>query len=528
MLKPKQRTNQRLRLDLTDYYEEPSDKSKCSVYLPIAKRNKLYQNIRWKQLLLIYLIALVTIHYFERIKPYMTIKACIWDQWETWPLGSSPYHSVIVGDPQIVDPNSYPNSTRLRLSITKFFSDNYLHRNHNIYNRVLKPDSIIFVGDLFDGGREWNDTEWITEYKRFNRIFNQVEGTKQFRQIPGNHDVGFGNGIDFERYSRFKAFFGNADEVMHIGNHSLVLLDTVSLSCFDDEKVRKTSKEFLDSFSDPANSYMEYPRILVSHVPMYRFTELQMCGPLRESKKPFPVVRGKQYQTVLEYELSQEIINKIRPSIIFSGDDHDYCHVRYPFNKPFSKENGDYQFSKGELAGEVYTDEITVKTSAMTGGIKRPAIQLLSLWNPENKYNSNWESGFQGVDTLNTPTASTHLCYLPSPYQPIWHYINLLILSTFWIYICTVEVKFGHKLNNSFISIGNRTKTMFSGFAKNDVKSISTNYLRNPKTRLERIIDFALFEWDIESSKNKNSFYLNSVVNFLLIITTICWYFFSS
>jgi 3',5'-cyclic AMP phosphodiesterase CpdA len=108
------------------------------------------------------------------------------------------------------------------------FTDNYLHRNYNLYNKILNPDSIIFVGDLYDGGREWNDTPWMHEYKRFNKIFISLKGVRQLKQVPGNHDAGFGNGIDFEKYSRFKVYFGNADEVVLLGNHSIVLLDTVS------------------------------------------------------------------------------------------------------------------------------------------------------------------------------------------------------------------------------------------------------------------------------------------------------------
>ena len=36
---------------------------------------------------------------------------------------------------------------------------------------VLAPDTTIFLGDLFDGGRYWDDKQWIDEYKRFTKIF---------------------------------------------------------------------------------------------------------------------------------------------------------------------------------------------------------------------------------------------------------------------------------------------------------------------------------------------------------------------
>lgn len=522
MSNPKQRVKKRNHLDLTDYNDEPALKSKDAI--ESLTQSSLYQQLRWKQLLVLYIIAFWIIYYFERLKPYFVIKSCMWDNWEDWPTTSSPYHSIIIGDAQIVDPNSYPNSTRIRLELTRFFSDNYLHRNYNIYTKLLKPDSIVFVGDLFDGGREWNDTEWISEYKRFNKIFNQVKGVQQFRQVPGNHDIGFGNDIDFERYSRFKAFFGNGDEVITIGNHSLVLLDTVSLSCHEDKRVSRTPREFLNSFRD-TNPYMNLPRIVVSHVPMYRFTELQTCGPLRESKKPFPVARGKQYQTVLEYDMSQEIVNYIKPSIIFSGDDHDYCHVRYPFDKQYSRNAEDYEFHVGEVAGEVYSDEITVKSSSMTSGIKRPAIQLLSLWNPEDNTDIKTAPGPQGLNTVHSGTASTHLCYLPSPYQPLWHYIIYTAFSTFWIFICTVKVQFGRQLNSSLRNWVQNLKKVACGHLEGNNRIIDKTSQRENISLMEKFIDFTFLDWNVETISNPRKFYVNSVVSLSLFYVTLYIYF---
>lgn len=525
MLKAKQRTTKRTRLDLSDYNDIPSSKKKGDIQFGTSKQTSICQQFRWKQLLILYFLTIGTIHYFERLKPYFVMRSCMWKNWEEWPNDASPYHSVIIGDAQIVDPNSYPNSTSIRLALTRFFSDNYLHRNHKIYTQLLKPESVIFVGDLFDGGREWNDTEWIQEYKRFNKIFNQVKGIQQFRQVPGNHDVGFGNDIEFKRYSRFKAFFGNADEAIHVGNHSLILLDTVSLSCHDDKRVSTASREFLDKFADPQNPYMKYPRIVVSHVPMYRFTEIQTCGPLRESKKLFPVVRGKQYQTVLEYDMSQEIVNHIKPSIIFSGDDHDYCHVRYPFNKQYSRNTEDYEFSNSEMSGEVYTDEVTVKSSAMTSGIKRPAIQLLSLWNPEDKINIKKLTGPQGLNTVHSATASTHLCYLPSPYQPLWHYINIVIISIFWIYICTVNVTFGRRLNESFKNWVQKLKNQAGHYLKKDIQSIDIISDKETESRFVQLFDFIFLDWEIETTSSYRKFYLNTAFSLFLFAITLCWYF---
>lgn len=522
---PKHRLGGKPSLDISGYNETYSSHKKDTFFT--GSKNDFLNTIRWKQLATLFLLMWSVIHYFERVKPYYVFQSCLWKEWESWPHESDPHHSIIIGDPQIVDNYSYPSRSWLELTITKIFSDNYLHRNHNIYSKVLDPDSIIFVGDLFDGGREWTDKVWLKEYVRFNKVFNPIEGVRQLRQIPGNHDVGFGNGIDFGKYSRFKAYFGNADEVVVLGNHSIVLMDTVSISCIDNNKISQASSKFLRSFEDPSNTYKELPRIVISHVPLYRFTELQECGPLRESKKAFPVSRGNQYQTVLEYELSQKIVNWIRPIMLFSGDDHDYCHIRHPLDKSFSNSHADYQFQKGDHPGVKYTDEITVKSSAMTGGVKKPAIQLLSLWNPNNKQDDTWIVSNEETRKVDAGTAETYLCYLPSPYQPLVHYGITLAFSIWWIFVCTVQIGFGTRLNITFSRYVHKLQKMVHRLFKKDIKSIDMTYL-DPKSnnKVEKYFN-NFIDWDIEPQRSWKTF-LNNCSVFLCITFITLLYYFSS
>ena len=121
---------------------------------------------------------------------------------------------------------------------------------------ILSPDSVFFLGDLFDGGREWStysgdrnerespderwrkyDTKyWMKEYARFSRIFfdpwlrGERPGRKIIAGLPGNHDLGLGSGIRIPVRQRFQAYFGNGNRFDIVGNHSFVSLDTVSLS----------------------------------------------------------------------------------------------------------------------------------------------------------------------------------------------------------------------------------------------------------------------------------------------------------
>ena len=123
------------------------------------------------------------------------------------------------------------------------------------------PDTVLFLGDLFDGGREWStpiteagesqspdkrwhkygDNYWLKEYNRFGRIFLEPwlqerygrpgqHGRRLIAELPGNHDLGFGLGIRIPVRERFNAYFGDGNRVDMIGNFTFVSVDTVSLS----------------------------------------------------------------------------------------------------------------------------------------------------------------------------------------------------------------------------------------------------------------------------------------------------------
>lgn len=121
---------------------------------------------------------------------------------------------------------------------------------------------MLFLGDLFDGGREWStdaytgpenesldkqwnvygEVFWLREYERFGRIFidpwlhggktprKGQNGRRLLASLPGNHDLGFGMGIRLPVRNRFNAYFGEGNRIDVIGNHTFVSLDTVSLS----------------------------------------------------------------------------------------------------------------------------------------------------------------------------------------------------------------------------------------------------------------------------------------------------------
>ena len=206
------------------------------------------------------------------------IQACQWHTWESWvssnlvicachiwmiltfyskPAEAIPHHVVLLADPQLVDPHTYPGRPWPLSTLTILHTDKYLRRSFSSLQRLLNPDSAFFLGDLFDGGREWatgisqspdkllkkyGQKYWLKEYGRFSRIFCEnwstvpalksetVRDRKFIASLPGNHDLGLGSGIRLSVRDRFTTYFGNLNRIDIIGNHTFVSVDSVSLS----------------------------------------------------------------------------------------------------------------------------------------------------------------------------------------------------------------------------------------------------------------------------------------------------------
>lgn len=231
----------------------------------------------------------------ERGNFHAKVMHCHWDHWEKWPAGAEPHHLIFVADPQIIDAHTYPGRPWPLSSLTVMLTDNYMRRSYRELQEQLHPDTVFFLGDLFDGGREWkpahgtfqdpawssrpdreqgyaktwrkkyDENYWLKEYARFGDIFLDPwtlggtdpgpgqRGRRVITSLPGNHDLGFGSEVQLSVRDRFQSYFGEGNRVDVIGNHTFVSVDTVSLSAdssdrsgqSDVQKIYQPTEEFL-------------------------------------------------------------------------------------------------------------------------------------------------------------------------------------------------------------------------------------------------------------------------------------------
>jgi len=404
------------------------------------------------------------------------------------PAGATPTRVALIADPQLVDPHTYDRSKVLMIP-TMYYTDKFLARSYRQLLSSIAPSHIFFLGDLFDGGREWNTKEthdspkgyghgehahynnpyWHGEYERFQRIFPDAPGIVTVKSLPGNHDLGFGQGIKSAVHERFTAFFGETNSVWEVGNHSFVLLDTVSLSDDrkDDEgqKVGEKAREWLNKYAKGEHQSTSgsripqklTPTVLLTHVPLYRLPNTN-CGNLREARKKhgggISISKGYQYANVLTYELTQQLLKIVTPQFVFSGDDHDYCVVEHVAVETDvdPRQKGRSNTSK----------EVTVKSFSWAMGVRRPGFVLVSLWNPNEKDAEQLASSTQKKndrkkidETEIGHSVQSHLCLLP---DQIGIFINYALLFA----ACFVVVLFNNIRSRSSSGSFHSNKPFYS------------------------------------------------------------------
>ncbi|KAJ2097114.1 hypothetical protein GGI09_004004 [Coemansia sp. S100] len=240
--------------------------------------------------------------------------------------GVAPVHVALVADPQIVDHYSYDQTGAL-LRVVEFYTDIYLRKSYNVLQTIRQPEAIIFLGDLFDGGREWEDDQWLEEHARYKSIFrNRSPHTVPVYDMAGNHDIGIGNTVVEHALDRYHKYIGPTNQVLNIGGHQIILLDSLTLES-DTPAMSAASRQLVERL---ANETAGKPRLLFSHVPLWR-PDGTDCGPLRQAPGGSLLNRrGYQFRDQLFQNTTSYLLDSIKPTAIFSGDDHDTCTISHP------------------------------------------------------------------------------------------------------------------------------------------------------------------------------------------------------
>lgn len=420
---------------------------------------------------------------------------------------------------------------------------------------VLYPDTVFFLGDLFDGGREWStrtsespeeqyrqygDSFWINEYRRFGNIFfghwgdagleprPGQPGRKIISTLPGNHDLGFARGVQVGVRNRFNAYFGDGNRIDVIANHTFVSIDSLSLSALGQDsphqvedlwrpttdflekaktqktrlvqrelrtqqglrpypgfahKVVKTEDLAIAELPHSQDEVTDFPTILLSHIPLYRAPGTP-CGPQREHWPPTPPPAGqppleKDDRNAISVSGGYQYQNVLNKEITVDVA-NKVGDIRYAF----SGDDHDYceVLHRGYASGGGGIREITVKSTSWAMGVRHPGVVLVSLWNPVDKH-GNPLSGSADA------TIQTKLCLFPDQIGTFLKYGMLFGLTLVLLLARAALITIG------IIKMPTPTEPSLLPTTADDLKS-------HTKTKFE---DNPLFSEDLTHSSNSST-----------------------
>lgn len=350
-----------------------------------------------------------------------SLRDCAWPDalLSTRSAAVQPEHVLVIADPQILDHRSYPGRNFLLTRLSQFIVDWNIRKSWRVTTK-LRPDAVVFLGDMMDGGRfDMPASEYEAYFARFKSIF-KLPGTVPVYYLPGNHDIDLGESEYFSKYARdrFVTHFGPLNQQVSRGNHTLVLLDTPSL-VNEDRNRAELGMSYDQWTATPGGTaqFVQYLRpdhhkngiVMFTHIPLHR-PDGSSCGPLRESGT---IRRGSGfgYQNTLSESATRFLLDHVQPMLILSGDDHDYCEYTHTLVP-----------SESRSSERAHVREVTVKSFSMAMGVRRPGFQLLSLAAP--KRNNAYSSASKGETVADRP------CLLPDQlgiYLSV--YVPLLVLS---------------------------------------------------------------------------------------------------
>lgn len=207
-----------------------------------------------------------------------------------------------------------------------------MERAFSISNKILKPNLVIFLGDLFDEASFSGTEAFETASQDFERIFLIDELYQKRIVIPGNHDIGFHDQMIYYPYvwDRFNEKYHTTSSIENIRFNDLNIITTNSMSFYDDTcpycshsraMTNRIARDLEKQYELSLSAYS--PPILLTHIPLFRHNDTKCDYPnsIREV-----VQKGNiEGKGVLHKTSSQYLLRKLRPRLVLSGHTHMLC-----------------------------------------------------------------------------------------------------------------------------------------------------------------------------------------------------------
>lgn len=243
-------------------------------------------------------------------------------------------------------------------------NDYYFRHIARSIRRYLRPRQLLLLGDLFSF-QYTSDREFHARTGRFRSIFEHskecgiynnddsnggdgdtgsgagtggIGGTTDLAAVyqinlAGNHDVGYGAEMNVYVYERFVQEFGpqNTDYELEVGNGNGVdlrlwvgVVDSMSLDGTMDRAFHTEAWKHLEHLAHERRVHPRKPLLLLTHIPLWKAEGSCMDVPSITMQR-----HAVAEQNTLSRNATAFILDHIRPSMVFSGHDHEGCEYTH-------------------------------------------------------------------------------------------------------------------------------------------------------------------------------------------------------
>ncbi|XP_054288846.1 uncharacterized protein LOC129004327 [Macrosteles quadrilineatus] len=275
---------------------------------------------------------------------------------------------LLVADPQILGEKSEPWFTR-------WDNDRYLKLSFALAKHHVKPNTIIFLGDLMDEGTAATNEEYQRYYDRFRDIFHldYIDDNKTVF-IPGDNDIGGEDEIVTDKkVARFMEHFASPS-VVHVGNVQIVQVN----------KMQRIVPPL-----PPLAAGDNMTRVVISHMPLLGVPSA----------------------------FAAEVLQRLRPHVILSAHDHKSVHF-----------SGDIDTGERRLVENLDINRLSDEPSS-SWRFQRSDTLVNEVVVPTCSYRMGVPDMGFGVALVDERGEAWcyHVLWLPSRFWVLWSYVLALM-----------------------------------------------------------------------------------------------------
>jgi len=210
-----------------------------------------------------------------------------------------------------------------------------MHRAFQTSMTYFQPETVFFLGDLFDEGQWSSEAEFNVYLHRFRSLFHVDSRVTQVFVMAGNHDIGFHYVASSYPHLdlRFKtALKTKTVQKVVVKNVTFVTINSMAFEgdgCSMCQRAAKAVRKLGTSLREQSDGNNQVVKpILMSHFPLYRVSDSH-CDEVDEAPEEEKEVEFREKWDCISKESSEFLLEELQPRLVLSGHTHNGCKTNH-------------------------------------------------------------------------------------------------------------------------------------------------------------------------------------------------------